>query len=187
VDGPTSHNTCAVFGPFSVPTGAVHCVVLQDWPRVKQIRSELDLNADGTPDQVTMVTGAEIDSDGDGMPDAWEALYQLDPEADDCDKDADKDGVSNLGEYFSDTHPRDPNSAMRLTATMLPGNKVRLSWKAVPGRRYEILSANSFEYVFQPLAGAGFPRLATATEEHFDDTLPVAVKGTRFYRLRLLP
>ena len=41
---------------------------------------------------------------------------------------------------------------MRLTATMLPGNKVRLSWKAVPGRRYEILYANSFEYVFYNLS-----------------------------------
>ena len=90
VDCGTSNNTCAVFGPFNVPTGAVHCVVLQDWPRVKQVRSELDLNADGTPDQMTMVTGAEIDSDGDGMPDAWirlrrlpMMLYQLDthPEA----------------------------------------------------------------------------------------------------------
>jgi hypothetical protein len=165
----------------------VHCVVLQDWPRVKQVRSELDLNADGTPDEVTLMTGAEIDSDGDGMPDAWEILYQLNPDANDCDTDADKDGVSNLGEYYSETNPRDPGSAMRLTATLLGGNKVRLTWKAVPGRRYEILYANGFEYVFQPLAGGGFPRVATSTEEHFDDTLPAGDNRTRFYRLRLVP
>ena len=187
VDGATTNNTCAVFGPFNVPTGAVHCVVLHDWPRVKQVRSELDLNADGTPDQVTMVTGTEIDSDGDGMPDAWESLHQLDPEEIDCDNDADKDGVSNLGEYLTDTDPRDASSALSLTATMLPGNKVRLSWKAVPGRRYEIQYANGLEYVFQPLAGAGLPRVATATNEHFDDTLPAGTTRTRFYRLRLLP
>jgi hypothetical protein len=187
VDAGTTNNTCAVFGPFNVPTGAVHCVVLQDWPRVKQVRSELDLNADGTPDEVTLMTGAEIDSDGDGMPDAWEILYQLNPDANDCDTDADKDGVSNLGEYYSETNPRDPGSAMRLTATLLGGNKVRLTWKAVPGRRYEILYANGFEYVFQPLAGGGFPRVATSTEEHFDDTLPAGDNRTRFYRLRLVP
>jgi hypothetical protein len=187
VDSNTANNTCAIFGPFNVPTGAVHCVVLHDWPRVKQVRSELDLNADGTPDQVTVVTGTEIDSDGDGMPDAWETLYQLDPDRDDCEKDADKDGVSNLGEYLTDTHPRDPTSALRLTATMLPGNKVRLSWKAVPGRRYEIFYANGLEYVFQPLAGAGLPRVATATTEHFDDTLPAGGTRTRFYQLRLVP
>ncbi len=187
VDARTTNNTCAVFGPFNVPNGAVHCVVLQDWPRVKQVRSELDLNADGTPDQVTIVTGAEIDSDGDGMPDAWETLHQLNPETDDCDKDADDDSVSNFGEYLTDTDPRDPTSALRLTAAMLPGNTVRLSWKAVPGRRYEIQYANGLEYVFRPLTAAGLPRVATATEEHFDDILPAGPQHTRFYRLRLIP
>jgi len=187
VDARSTNNTCAVFGPFNVPTGAVHSVVLQDWPRVNQVRSELDLNADGTPDQVTIVTGTEIDTDGDGMPDAWETLHQLNPDIDDCDKDADDDGVSNLGEYLSDTDPRDPSSAMRLTATMLAGNKVRLSWKAVPGRRYEILYANGFEYVFQPLPAPGFPRVATSTLEHLDDTLPAGNTRQRFYLLRLLP
>jgi hypothetical protein len=187
VDARTTNNTCAVFGPFNVPTGAVHCVVLHDWPRTKQVRSELDLNGDGVPEQVTIVTGTDIDSDGDGIPDAWETLHQLDPEHIDCDDDADNDGVSNLGEYLTDTDPRDPLSALRLTATMLPGNKVRLSWKAVPGRRYEIQYANGLEYVFQPLVGPGLPRIATATAEQFDDTLLPGSTRPRFYRLRVVP
>ncbi len=187
VDARTTNNNCVVFGPFTVPTGAVHSVVLHDWPRVKQVRSELDLNGDGTPDQVTVVSGAEIDSDGDGMPDAWETLHKFDPESDDCDKDADSDGVSNLGEYLTDTDPRDPNSALRLVATMTGNNKVRLSWKAVPGRRYEILYADSFEYVYRPLTGTGLPRLATSTQEHFDDTLPAGSTRSRFYIVRLVP
>jgi hypothetical protein len=190
VEAAHSNNTCAVFGPFTVPPGAIHGVVMHEWPRVRRVRSELDLNADGTPDQVTVVTGTEIDSDGDGMPDAWEVLHQLNPAAVDCDDgpdaDPDADGVTNLGEYFSDTHPRDPASALRLRATLLPGNRVRLEWKAVPGRRYEILYADSFEYVFRPIPNAGFPRTATSTEEAFVEALPTA-GGTRFYRLRLLP
>jgi hypothetical protein len=191
VDGPTTNNTCALFGPFTVPTGAVHCIVLHDWPRTKQVRSELDLNADGTPDQVTVVSGTPIDSDGDGMPDEWEVLHQLDPTSatgdDGADADPDGDGISNLGEYLSGTHPRDAASALRLKATMLPGNKVRLSWSAVPGRRYEILYADGLEHAFRPLTGAGFPRIAAATEEHFDDTLPSDPVRARFYRLRLVP
>ena len=185
VDAHTTNNTCSVFGPFNVPTGAVHCVVLHDWPRTKQARSELDLNGDGVPEQVTIVTGTEIDSDGDGIPDAWETLHQLDPERIDCDDDADNDGISNLGEYLTDTDPRDPLSALRLTAAILPGNKVRLSWRAVPGRRYEILYAPDLWHIFRPLTGVGFPRMAASTEESFDDTLPAGV--SRFYQLRLVP
>ncbi len=191
VDGVSSNNACNMFGPFSVPTGAVHCIVLHAWPRIKQVRSELDLNADGAPDQVTIVTGTEIDSDGDGMPDAWETLHQLDPFDATCDNgpdaDPDNDTISNLGEYLSDTDPHDARSALRLLATWLPGNQVRLSWKAVPGRRYEILYANTLEFVFQPLTAAGLPRIATSTEEHFDDTLPAGAGRTRFYQLRLVP
>src|SRR5439155_15773400 len=143
VDAASSNATCAVFGPFTVPTGAVHCVVLHDWPRARQVRSELDLNADGIPDQVTIVTGASLDSDGDGMPDEWEIMHQMNPMSALCDDgpdfDSDHDGVSNLGEYLSGTDPHDPNSVLRLIATMLPRNRVRLTWKAVPGRSYEIL------------------------------------------------
>jgi hypothetical protein len=191
VDGNSSNVTCALFGPFNVPTGAVHCVVLQDWPRARQLRSELDLNADGIPDQVTTVTGTPIDSDGDGMPDDWEMAHQLDPTSTLCDDgpdaDPDHDGVSNYGEYLSGTDPHDPASVLRVAVKLIPGNKVRLSWSAVPGRRYEVLYANSFEYVFQPIPGAGFPRVATGSQEQFDDTLPPGPPRTRFYRLRLLP
>lgn len=189
VDAAHSNNTCAVFGPFNVPTGAVHCVVLSDWPRNAKIRSELDLNADGIPDLVTNVSGIEVDSDGDGLPDAWETLHQMNPNSALCDDgpdfDSDHDGVSNYGEYLSGTDPHDPNSVLRLAATVIPGNKVRLSWKAIPGRRYEVLYANSFEYVFQPLTG--FPRVATSTDEQYDVALPAGTQPTRFYRLRVTP
>jgi hypothetical protein len=187
VDGETTNNTCAVFGPFNVPTGAVHCVVLNDWPRGGKVRSELDLNADGRPDEVTDVTGAAIDSDGDGIPDAWESLNQLDPEAIDCDDDADKDRVSNYDEYLAGTDPHNPNSYLRLTATVLPNNRVRLTWNTVPGRRYEVLWAEKLWHVFQPLPNSGFPRLATGTQDQVEDALTPGDKNVRFYRLRLLP
>jgi hypothetical protein len=188
-DGATTHNACALFGPFTVPTGAVHCVVLHEWPRATEVRSELDLNGDGTPDQVTVVRGTPIDSDADGMPDAWETLHHLNPFSALCDDgpdfDPDRDGVSNLGEYLTDTDPHDPESALRLTATLIPGNKVRLSWRAVPGRRFEVQFANGLEYVFQGLPG--FPRVATSTIEVFEETLAADASYPRFFRLRLVP
>ena len=53
---------------------------------------------------------AEPDSDGDGMPDAWELASGLDPLADDASDDADGDGYSNLQEYRRGTDPTDPKS-----------------------------------------------------------------------------
>ena len=47
------------------------------------------------------------DSDGDGMPDAFELRYNLDPEnASDAAQDLDADGYKNLEEYLNGTRPR---------------------------------------------------------------------------------
>lgn len=51
------------------------------------------------------------DTDGDGMPDAWEIAHGLNPNVNDADGDLDGDGVSNLDEYLQGTDPNDANSA----------------------------------------------------------------------------
>lgn len=186
VDGWSSNVTCSVFGPFHVPTGAVHCVVLQDWPRAGRLRSELDLDADGVADQVTMVNGTPLDSDGDGMDDAWEMVHQLNPTATDCeegpDADPDKDHATNYDEYLAGTHPNDPTSVLRLGSVLHPNGTLRLTWTAVPGKRYQLESSATLDTPFQRVPG--FPRIATAELEQFDEP---ASPNARFYRLRLLP
>ena len=47
-----------------------------------------------------------VDTDEDGMPDAWEKEYGFDPNIDDSSADADNDGLSNLDEYIFSTDPR---------------------------------------------------------------------------------
>lgn len=57
------------------------------------------------------------DTDGDGLPDAWEVKYNLSPtddgsiyENNGASGDPDGDGYSNLREYNGDSDPTDPNS-----------------------------------------------------------------------------
>lgn len=51
-----------------------------------------------------------VDTDADGMPDAWEGRHGLDPAAADAPRDADGDGFANLEEFQFGTSPRDPAS-----------------------------------------------------------------------------
>jgi hypothetical protein len=49
---------------------------------------------------------APVDSDGDGMPDAWESQFGFDPQnASDNSQDKDQDGYTNLEEYLNGTDP----------------------------------------------------------------------------------
>ena len=51
------------------------------------------------------------DADGDGMTDAWEQKYKLDPrDASDKDKDPDGDTFTNIEEFAAKTDPNDPDS-----------------------------------------------------------------------------
>lgn len=50
-----------------------------------------------------------LDADGDGLPDAWEKKYALNPhDAADANEDTDKDGFTNAEEFAAKTDPTDP-------------------------------------------------------------------------------
>jgi uncharacterized repeat protein (TIGR02543 family) len=54
---------------------------------------------------------AGIDADADGMPDAWETRYGLNPlDPSDASADPDGDGVNNLQEYLNGSSPRNPDT-----------------------------------------------------------------------------
>jgi len=59
---------------------------------------------------VSTVSTGGIDLDGDGLPDAWERKYGLNPAVPEGELDADGDGFSNRDEYLAGTDPvRDQN------------------------------------------------------------------------------
>lgn len=63
---------------------------------------------------------ADLDDDGDGLPDEVELLFGLDPlDASDAGQDLDNDGESNLMEYEAGTDLTDPNSNVANTVRLL--------------------------------------------------------------------
>jgi hypothetical protein len=71
-----------------------------------------DIDADG--DGLTTWEEHELgtsdnssDTDGDGMPDAWEVAHGLNPNLNDANSDGDGDGTSNVKEFQRGTDPSD--------------------------------------------------------------------------------
>ena len=91
-----------------------------------------------------------VDTDNDGLPDAWE-LTHFGNLGDAAGDDPDGDGTTNLQEYHAGTDPNDPASRLAITTyTTTPGGtNTSLTWQSVPTRNYFIeeslnLSAGSW-------------------------------------------
>ncbi len=104
----------------------------------------------GQPGQKTRIDlTLGVDSDGDGLPDAWEqaliAIYggtlaSIRPQ-----DDADGDGISNLNEYLAGTYAFDPADGFRLTLTGATGGTSSMEFLAIRGRTYSIQASTNFQ------------------------------------------
>lgn len=89
------------------------------------------------------------DSDGDGLPDAWEralidmlggGLTLADIKPGD---DSDHDGLTNLQEYLAGTYAFDPEDGFRLTVAGQQNGHPMLEFLAIRGRTYTLLASTN--------------------------------------------
>jgi Bacterial TSP3 repeat len=126
-----------------------------------------------------------VDSDQDGLPDAWEILHSLNPyNPADAAEDSDSDGLNNLVEYQAGTDPQMSSSSLQLTAAVIENgdNKtIVLQFMTAPGRSYTIESCDILNaYPWRKLADIQAqpgPRSIVIQDDAGN------VTDTRFYRL----
>jgi hypothetical protein len=128
-----------------------------------------------------------LDSDGDGLPDAWESLHGLNPnDPSDAHLDADGDGASNLEEFLAGTDPAATASRLRATGFEFASaandeNRFLFRFAAVPARAYQIeASADLLAWQAIHALTANRPRM------ELEVTMPASVPR-QFLRVRALP
>jgi hypothetical protein len=81
-----------------------------------------------------------VDTDGDGIPDAWELLYAGNLTTFSATGDFDGDGATDLEEYLADTNPVDPTDFLHvLDLSVAPdGSSSKVTWSTKSTRQYLI-------------------------------------------------
>ncbi len=126
------------------------------------------------------------DDDGDGLPDAWELVHFGGLSLQDGDDDADRDGASNLDEYYSMTHPVDADSRLAISAIRQSNGAIELEWTAAPWGRYRVFEGTHAPAArWQAVAEKVHRPSVLATERC---TIPAgAAATTRVFRIEYLP
>lgn len=89
-------------------------------------------------------TVVNLDSDSDGLPDAWEILYfgSINAVDGDATDDGDSDGTTNYEEWRAGTDPTDPDSAFEFVAIAV-GTESIFSWTSETGKLYSLWTSTN--------------------------------------------
>jgi hypothetical protein len=114
------------------------------------------------------------DGNADMLPDTWVTYHTLTGTGSDSNEDYDKDGYSNLEEWFLDSHPKDPNSNLRVTA-----DSNGLTWNMKSNDVYQVESTSDLTSAFTNEIN---PITATTTT----GSMKFGSDKSKFYRVRRL-
>jgi hypothetical protein len=133
-----------------------------------------------TPGISNTANPAQLDSDADGLPDAWERAHGTQPSVADSNADPDRDGFTNLQEFLSGTDPADAASSLRIVKIVQSPTTTSLDVLTVSNRTYSVLYKVS-------LSDAAWKKAADlpATQSTGTRTIGVlsAPETSRFYRI----
>jgi len=121
---------------------------------------------------VTILAGA--DTDGDGLPDAWEWEHFGNLTATGA-GDADGDGKSNLAEYLAGTDPNNAADNLRITSfqrgLLATPTRLDMQWTSQPTRQYAIQSSSDLttwaDFAVLPGLGANIANWLEAADHRF--------------------
>jgi hypothetical protein len=129
---------------------------------------------------VATITVSSQDTDGDGIPDAWERAHGLQVGINDAGQDPDHDGMTNLDEFRAGTDPQDPLSVLRVEQITASGGVCVIRFNAMAGQTYSLLGRSALEsgawarIVDVPARATNHVETVTHTNAGF---------GPHFYRL----
>jgi hypothetical protein len=108
------------------------------------------------PTSVELRVANASDTDGDGLPDAWEldkfsSLTRSDGDAD----DSDNDGLSDLAEWIAGSDPDDPKSQFKINKLDVDNSASSdfvINWISLSNRVYGVYRSDSLDTGFSPLS-----------------------------------
>jgi len=125
------------------------------------------------------------DSDGDGIPDAWEYRQAGNLSTLSGAGDADGDGVSDADEYAADTNPQSSGDRLEITAISADGTTNNVTWTVKTTRRYTLMQTDNLGTNTSWTASA--PAFIPPAGPTVTETLTGVNATNRCYRIKVEP
>jgi len=127
------------------------------------------------------------DTDGDGIPDAWEYLHAGNLTTMNATTDNDGDGMKDIAEYVADTDPFDASDNLRITALSVNsgGSTSKVTWTSHSTRLYQVQSRvdlTTGSWATNTPPGRVSPDVGATTTRSVPDTAATQ----RFFRVEAL-